>query len=101
MSFTRPDYYDECVDLTITGARQAAVTAEADTSERRREDEAPGAPLPAPPMAGPPVLAAGEDAVRRMISYAMADGGAGDVEGIMAAERQIEALPLDRHVEPG
>ena len=101
ISITRPEYYDECVDLTITGARQAAVTAEATSPAQRREEKAPGVPLPAPPVAGPPVLAAGEDAVRQMITYAMADGGAGDVEGIMAAKRQIEALPLNRHVEPG
>jgi hypothetical protein len=101
ISITRPEYYDECVDLTITGARQAAVTAEATTPAQRREEKAPGVPLPTSPMAGPPVLAAGEDAVRQMITYAMADGGAGDVEGIMAAKRQIEALSLNRHVEPG
>jgi hypothetical protein len=100
-SVTRPEYYDECVDLTITGARQAAVTAEATTPAQRREEKAPGVPLPAPPMAGPPVLAAGEDAVRQMITDAMADGGAGDVEGIMTAKRQIEALALNRHLEPG
>jgi hypothetical protein len=98
-SITRPEYYDECVDLTIAGAHQVAVTVEAAIQPQHRE-KAPGAPLSAPPMAGPPVLAAGEDEVRQMITYAMANGGAGDIDGIMAAKRQIETLPLDRHVDP-
>jgi Tfp pilus assembly protein PilF len=98
---TRPEYYDDCVDLIITGARQAAVTAEAAIPAQRREEKAPNAPLPAPPMAGPPVLAIGEDAVRQMITHAMANGGAGNVERIVAAKRQIEALPINRNVEPG
>ena len=101
ISVTRPEYYDDCVDLTITGARQAEITAEVTTPAQRPQAKAPGVPVPAPPMAGPPALAAGEDAVRQMITYAMAGGGAGDVEGIMAAMRRIEALPLDRSVEPG
>jgi Tetratricopeptide repeat len=101
ISVTRPEYYDECVDLTITGAREAEVTAEAANPAERREVKAPGVPLPAPPMAGPPLLAAGEDAVRQMVTYAMANGGAGDVKAIMAAKRQIEALPLNRQLEPG
>ena len=101
ISVTRPEYYDDCVDLTITGAQRAGVTAEVTAPAERPEAKAPGVPLPAPPMAGPPALAAGEDAVRRMITHAMAHGGAGDVEGIMAAKRRIEALPLDRRVEPG
>jgi hypothetical protein len=100
LSVTRPEYYDECVDVTILGARQAAVTAETTASAPRRDDKAQGIPLPAPPMAGPSVLAAGEDAVREMITHAMARGGAGEIEGIAAAKRRIEALPLNRYLEP-
>jgi hypothetical protein len=98
ISITRPEYYDECVDLTITGVRQGTVTVEATTPVQRREEKAPGVPPSAPPIAGPLLLATGEDAVRQMITDAMANGGAGNVEGIMAAKRQIEALPLNRHV---
>ena len=46
-------------------------------------------------------MAAGEDAVRQLISYAMANGGAGNAQAIMAVKRHIEALPLNRDVEPG
>jgi Tetratricopeptide repeat len=95
ISITRPEYYDDCVDLTITGAHQATVTAESPTGPQRREDQAPGASLPAPPA-----LATGEDAVRQLIISAMADGGGGNAEAILAVKRQIEALPLNRHVEP-
>jgi hypothetical protein len=101
ISVTRPEYYDDCVDLTITGAQRAGVTAEVTVPTQRPEAKAPRVSLSAPPMAGPPALAAGEDAVRQMITHAMAHGGAGDVEGIMAAKRRIEALPLNRRVEPG
>jgi Tfp pilus assembly protein PilF len=100
ISVTRPEYYDDCVDLTITGAQRAGVTAEVTAPAQRPEAKTPRVSLSAPPMAGPPALAAGEDAVRQMITHAMAHGGAGDVEGIMAAKRQIEALRLDQRVEP-
>ena len=100
ISITRPEYYDDCVDLTIIGAHQATVMAASPTGPQRREDQAPGASLPAPPVAGPPALATGEDAVRQMIVYAMADGGGGNAEAILAVKRQLEALPLNRHVEP-
>src|SRR6185437_15321684 len=54
-----------------------------------------------PPMREPPAVAAGEDAVRQLISYAMANGGVGNAQAIMAERRHIEALPLNRDVEPG
>jgi Tetratricopeptide repeat len=99
-SVTRPEYYDNCADLRITGAQQATVTEALLTEPQRREDRVPDMPLSAPPVAGPPVVAIGEDAMRHLITYAMADGGRGNTEAIMAVKRQIEALPLDRHVEP-
>ena len=99
ISITRPEYYDDCVDLTIAGAHQAPVMAEAPMGPQRREAQVPGASLPAPPVAGPPALATGEDAVRQLILSAMADGGGGNAEAILAMKRQIEALPLNRHVE--
>jgi tetratricopeptide (TPR) repeat protein len=89
-----------CVDLTITGAHQATGTAASPIGPQRREEQAPGASLPAPPVAGPPALATREDAVRQLITFAMADGGGGNAEAILAVKRQIEALPLNRHVEP-
>jgi Flp pilus assembly protein TadD len=97
-SITRPEYYNDCADLTITGAHQATVTAESPTGS---PDQAPGASRPEPPLGEPPALAAGEDAVRQLISYALADGGAGNAEAIMAVRRHIEALPLNRNIEPG
>jgi Flp pilus assembly protein TadD len=101
-SITRPEYYNDCADLTITGARQATVTAESPTGSPHRADQAPGASRPEPPpLEEPPALAAGEDAVRQLISYALADGGAGNAQAIMAVKRHIEALPLNRDVEPG
>jgi tetratricopeptide (TPR) repeat protein len=99
ISITRPEYYDECVDLVVTGARQATATAAAQMGVQRREEQTSRASLPAP-VAGPPALAIGEDAVRQLISYAMADGGDSNVEAILAVKRQIEALPLNRQVEP-
>src|ERR1700712_681411 len=99
-SVTRPEYYDNCADLTIPGAHRTAVTIDVPMRPPRPEDQAPGVSRPAPPMAGPPALATGEDAVRQMITYAMADAGDSNTEAIMAAKRQIEALPLNRHVEP-
>ena len=100
-SVTRPEYYDNCADLTITGAHQAPVTTASPIGPQRPEDQGPDVPHPAPPVAGPPAVATGEDAVRQLITYAMADGGKGDAEAILAVKRQIEALPLNRHVEPG
>jgi tetratricopeptide (TPR) repeat protein len=99
-SITRPELYDNCADLTITGAHQATVTAESPTGSHRA-DQAPAASRPEPPLGEPPALAAGEDAVRQLISYALADGGAGNAQAITAMKRHIETLPLDRNVEPG
>ena len=88
------------MDLTIIGAHQATVMAASPPGPQRREDQVPGAVLPAPPMAGPPALASGEDAVRQMILAAMADGGGGNAKAILTGKHQLEALPLNRHVEP-
>lgn len=99
-SITRPEYYDNCADLTIIGAHQATITAESPIGPQRRVDQAASASSPASPTAEPPVLAAGEDAVRQLISDAMADGGAGNAQAIMAVKRHIEALPLNRDVKP-
>jgi Flp pilus assembly protein TadD len=99
-SVTRPEYYDNCADLRISDAHQADGTTASPVGLRRPIDHGPDASRPAPLVAEPPALAAGEDAVRRMIAYAMTDGGYGNAEAIMAEKRQIEALPLDRHVEP-
>jgi hypothetical protein len=100
-SVARPEYYDNCADLTIHGAHQTTVTTASPFGPELPEDQGPGVSHPAPPMAGPPAVATGEDAVRQLITYAMADGGNGNAEAIMTVKRQIEALPLDRHVEPG
>ena len=99
-SITRPELYDNCADLTITGAHQATVMAESPIGPPRRADQAPSTSRTEPPMGEPPAMAAGEDAVRQLISYAMADDGVGNAQAIMAAKRRIEALPLNRDVEP-
>jgi hypothetical protein len=100
-SVTRPEYYDNCADLRISDAHQADGPAASSVGLQRPVDQAPDASRPAPLTAEPPALAVGEDAVRRMIAYAMTNGGDGNSEAIMAEKRQIEALPLDRHVGPG
>jgi tetratricopeptide repeat protein len=100
-SIMHPELYNNCADLTITGAQQTTVTAADPIEPPRRADQAPAASLPERTIAPPPALAAGEDAVRQLISYAMADGGVGNVQAIMAVKRNIEALPLKRDIEPG
>jgi Flp pilus assembly protein TadD len=98
-SITRPELYDNCADVTITGAHQSTVTAESPIELPRRADQAK-ASRSEPLKRAPPAVAAGEDAVRQLISYAMADGGVGNAQAIMAERRHIEALPLNRDVEP-
>jgi Flp pilus assembly protein TadD len=98
-SITRPELYDNCADVTITGAHQSTVTAESPIELPRRADQAK-ASRSEPLKRVPPAVAAGEDAVRQLISYAMADGGVGNAQAIMAERRHIEALPLNRDVEP-
>jgi Flp pilus assembly protein TadD len=99
-SITRPELYDNCADVTITGAHQSTVTAESPIELPRRADQAK-ASRSEPLKRVPPAVAAGEDAVRQLISYAMADGGVGNAQAIMAERRHIEALPLNRDVETG
>jgi hypothetical protein len=74
-SVTRPEYYDNCADLVISGARQAGIQTASPMGPSRPMDQEPGASQPAPLVAGPPALAGGEDAVRQMIAYTMLDGG--------------------------
>ena len=100
LSITQPELYDNCADLTITGAHQSTVTAESPIELPRRADQAK-ASRSEPLKRAPPAVAAGEDAVRQLISYAMADGGVGNAQAIMAERRHIEALPLNRDVETG
>jgi Flp pilus assembly protein TadD len=99
-SITRPELYDNCADVTITGAHQSTVTAESPIELPRRADQAK-ASRSEPLKRAPPAVAAGEDAVRQLISYAMANGGVGNAQAIMAERRHIEALPLNRDVETG
>jgi Flp pilus assembly protein TadD len=78
------------------------MTAENPIWPPRRLDQTSGASGAASsPIAEPPALAAGEDAVRQLISTAMADGGAGSAQAISAIKRRIEALPLNRDIDPG
>jgi hypothetical protein len=100
-SVTRPEYYDNCADLTIAGAHEATVATASPLGSQHPEDQAHGISRPASPLTGTPPVATGEDAVRQLITYAMANGGNGNAEAIMAVKRQIEALPLNRQVEPG
>jgi hypothetical protein len=98
-SVTRPEVYDQCADIRIAGARQAAVTAAAAPAPQHQVEQKAAASRPGSLGAGPIAFAPGEDAVRRMISASMANGGNGDVDAIMEAKRQIEALPLNRRLE--
>ena len=99
-SVTRPEIYDQCADIRIAGAQQAAVTAATAAAPQHQVEQTPAAPRRELLGAGPIAFATGEDAVRRMLSASMANGGNGDVDAIMEAKRQIEALPLNRHLEP-
>jgi hypothetical protein len=98
-SVTRPEVYDQCADIRIAGARQAAVTAAAAPAPQHQVEQRAAASRPGSLGAGPIAFAPGEDAVRRMISASMANGGNGDVDAIMEAKRQIEALPLNQRLE--
>src|SRR2546430_15716411 len=88
ISIMRPEYYDDCVDLKITGAHQVTVTAESPTGQQSREDQAPGASLllPAPPVAGPPPPAPGGDAGRAPVLHSPSRGGGGEAPGPPAPE---------------
>jgi hypothetical protein len=99
-SVTRPEYYDNCADLTIIGARQAAVGIASPSGPQRPEDQRQNVSHSAPPLAGPIAVASGEDAVRQLITFAMADGGNGNTDAILAVKRRIESLPMNRQVEP-
>jgi hypothetical protein len=99
-SVTRPEVYDQCADIRIAGAQQAAVTAATAPAPQHEVEQASAAPHREFLEAEPVAFATGEDAVRRMISASMANGGNGDVDAIMAAKRQIDALPMTRRSEP-
>jgi hypothetical protein len=75
------------------GAQQATVTAATEPSPQHQVEQASAASHREFLGAEPAAFATGEDAVRRMISASMANGGNGDVDAIMAAKGQIEALP--------
>jgi Flp pilus assembly protein TadD len=99
-SVTRPEIYDQCADIRIVGAQQAAVTAATAPAPEHEVGQASAASRRELLGAGSIAFATGEDAVRRMVSASMANGGNGDVDAIMEAKRQIEALPLNRRLEP-
>lgn len=93
-SVARPEYYDNCADLRISGARQAAITIPSPIGPQLSEGHRLGTS-----QLVPPGVAVGEDAVRQLITYAMTNGGDGNVPAIMAVKRQIETLPLNRHLD--
>jgi Flp pilus assembly protein TadD len=99
-SVTRPEIYDQCADIRIVGAQQAAVTAATAPAPEHEVEQTSAASRRELLGAGSIAFATGEDAVRRMLSASMANGGNGDVDAIMEAKRQIEALPLNRRLEP-
>jgi Flp pilus assembly protein TadD len=99
-SVTRPEIYDQCADIRIADAQQTGVTTATAPASQRRVEQTPAASRRASLGTEPIALATGEDAVRRMIAASMANEGNGDVDAIIAAKRQIEAPPLNRHLEP-
>jgi Flp pilus assembly protein TadD len=99
-SVTRPEIYDQCADIRIVGAQQAAVTAATAPAPEHEVEQTSATSRRELLGAGSIAFATGEDAVRRMLSASMANGGNGDVDAIMEAKRQIEALPLNRRLEP-
>jgi len=99
-SVTRPEIYDQCADIRIVGAQQAPVTDPSAPTAEHGPEPMSAASDHLLPGSGSIAFANGEDAVRRMVSAAMENGGNGDVDAIMAAKRQIEALPLNRRLEP-
>jgi Tetratricopeptide repeat len=98
-SVTRPEVYDQCADIRIAGAQQGAAATAA--APQHQVEQTPAAPRRRELLGAEPIaLATGEDAVRRMISASMANGGNGDVDAIMEAKHQIETLLLNQHSEP-
>lgn len=99
-SITRPEIYDQCADVRIIGGQQDHGVTAAMAAPDKRKQRAPAVPRRAALGAEPVALKTGEDAVRRMITASMANGGEGDIDAVMAAKHVIETLPLDRHLEP-
>jgi hypothetical protein len=99
-SVTRPETYDQCADIRITGAQQVAITAATVPAPQHEVGQTSAASRSELLGPGQIALITGEDAVRRMLSASMANDGNGNVDGIMEAKRQIEALPLKRNLEP-
>ena len=99
-SVTRPEIYDQCADVRITGAQQEDVTIA--TVPRPGRRVAPASTVARRVMLGaePGALATGEDAVRRMITASLANRGEGDIGAIAAAKHVIETLPLNRRLDP-
>ena len=98
-SVTRPEIYDQCADVRIAGAQEDMTIATVPAPERRAEQPSTSA-RPAMLGAEPVALSTGEDAVRRMITASIANGGEGDPGAIIAAKHVIETLPRSRRLDP-
>ena len=99
-SVTRPEIYDQCADVRITGARQEDLTIATAPGPPERRVQQTSTSARRVLGAEPVTLSTGEDAVRRMITASMANGGEGDLGAIIAAKHVIEALPLNRRLDP-
>jgi hypothetical protein len=99
-SVARPEIYDQCADVRITGAQQEAVAIAAVPAPERRVEQTSSPDRRVMLGAEPVALSTGEDAVRRMITASMANSGEGDLGAVMAAKHDIETLPLKWHLDP-
>jgi Flp pilus assembly protein TadD len=99
-SITRPEIYDQCADVRITGAQQEDMTTATVPVPERRVEQTSTSGRRVRLGAEPVALSTGEDAVRRMITASMANGGEGDLNAITISKQVIETLPLKRGLEP-
>ena len=99
-SVTRPEIYDQCADVRIAGAQQEDMTIATVPAPERRVEQTSTSARRVMLGAEPVALSTGEDAVRRMITASMANGGEGDLNAIIATKHVIETLPLNRRLDP-
>ena len=99
-SVTRPEIYDQCADVRIAGGQQEDMTVATVPAPERRVEQPSTSGRRAMLGSEPAAFSTGEDAVRRMITASMANGGEGDLGAIITAKHVIETLPLNRRLDP-
>ncbi len=88
-SITRPEIYDQCADVRITGAQQKDMTTATVPVPERRVEQTSTSGRRVRLGAEPVALSTGEDAVRRMITASMANGGEGDLPELPIMHRRL------------